>query len=52
LDVVNLSIDVVRAPPIELWPNLASRIAAPADVQELLLTPLTGLRESGASEQA
>jgi hypothetical protein len=52
LHVVNLNIDLVRAPPIELWPNLASRVAAPADVQELLLTPLTGLQESGASEEA
>jgi predicted nucleotidyltransferase len=37
LQVVALSADLVRAPPLELWPELIRRVELPADVEELVI---------------
>ncbi len=37
---VKLERSLVAAPPIELWPALQTRVAVPADVETLLLSPL------------
>jgi hypothetical protein len=48
LHVVNLNMDMVRLPPVELWPRLVSRVDLPQDVQDGLLTPLAASQEHGA----
>jgi hypothetical protein len=40
LQVVTLSPLLIAAPPIDLWPRTARRIAVPADTEELLLAEL------------
>ena len=42
LDIVTLKPDLVRAPPLELWPNVVRRCRPPDDVERLLLAPLEG----------
>ena len=34
LQVVTLSADLVRTPPLELWPEVIRRVELPADVEE------------------
>lgn len=41
LDIVCLDSELVREPPIELWPRIISRVQVPGDVDEHLLRPLT-----------
>jgi len=40
LQVVTLTSELIAAPPIILWPNIARHTTVPADVEELLLTEL------------
>ncbi len=40
LHLVTLSKDLLAAPPFELWPKVTRRLAAPEDLEELLLTKL------------
>lgn len=40
LDVVTLSKDLLELPPFELWPKVVRTLAAPPDVEEILLTKL------------
>jgi hypothetical protein len=40
LEVLTLSPALISAPPIELWPHMIARDAAPADVEELVLAKL------------
>jgi hypothetical protein len=40
LRAITLQPALIQAPPIELWPEVVTRVAAPADVQELLLKPI------------
>ena len=42
LDAIKLQPALIQAPPIELWPAVVTRVAAPADVEELLLKPIRG----------
>jgi len=48
LDSVRLQANVVKEPPIELWPALLARVQAPHDVEEHLLAPLRGLSDRPA----
>ena len=41
LQVVNLVPALIAQPPIDLWPQVARRVALPADVEQVLLEPLT-----------
>jgi predicted nucleotidyltransferase len=40
LEAVRLEADLVREPPIELWPEAVRRTAVPPDVETILLGPL------------
>jgi len=40
LQIVTLSPLLIAAPPIDLWPRIARRVAVPADTEELLLAEL------------
>jgi predicted nucleotidyltransferase len=40
LRTIKLGLDLISKPPIELWPVVQARVATPADVETLLLTPL------------
>ena len=40
LQVVRLADDLVRTPPIELWPAVVARVPVPQDVERELLEPL------------
>lgn len=40
LHIVTLSKDLLSSPPIELWPKVVRRLAAPKDLEEILLTKL------------
>ena len=40
LFVVTLSKELLASPPIELWPKVIRRLAAPDDLEEILLTKL------------
>jgi len=40
LETICLSKDVIMAPPIELWPQVVARVAAPEDLEQALLGPL------------
>jgi len=40
LDAIRLPPSLVAAPPIELWPQVVTRVPAPADVESGLLSPL------------
>ena len=40
LHLVTLSKDLLASPPIELWPKVVRRIAAPEDLEEILLAKL------------
>ena len=40
LRAITLQPVLIQAPPIELWPAVVARLAAPADVEELLLKPI------------
>ncbi len=40
LKTVRLSDDLIAAPPIELWPQIVTRVRIPEDVEHLLLAPL------------
>jgi hypothetical protein len=42
LQTVRLEEDLVRAPPIELWPTIVARVSVPEDVEQELLQPLRG----------
>ena len=37
---IKLEPALIQAPPIELWPSVVTRVAAPADVDALLLKPI------------
>jgi len=51
LRCIRLQPALIQAPPIELWPAVVARVAAPADVEELLLKPLrTGLQNPSHSQ--
>lgn len=41
LQVLNLAPALIAQPPIDLWPQVARRVAVPADVEQVLLEPLT-----------
>ena len=45
LDVVDLSPELLATPPLEVYPALVARVAIPADVERLLLSPLRSLAE-------
>jgi hypothetical protein len=40
LHLVTLTRDLLASPPIELWPKVVRRIAAPEDLEEILLAKL------------
>jgi hypothetical protein len=40
LRAIKLQPAPILAPPSELWPAVLARVAAPADVEELLLKPI------------
>jgi hypothetical protein len=40
LQSITLDKTLIASPPVELWPRIVTRIAVPADVEELLLQPL------------
>jgi len=40
LDVVNLSPELVIAPPLEVFPEIVARVPIPSDVERLLIAPL------------
>jgi hypothetical protein len=40
LRAIELQPEIIQAPPIELWPAVIARVAAPAGVEELLLKPI------------
>ena len=40
LKAITLQPALIQAPPIELWPQVVTRVAVPADVEELLLKPI------------
>jgi hypothetical protein len=42
---------LIQAPPIELWPAVVTRVAAPADVEELLLKPMRAGIQSEVHQQ-
>ena len=50
LDVVTLKPELVRAPPLELWPNVVRRYRPPEDVERLLLAPLEGKGDKSGPE--
>ncbi len=47
LDVVNLSPELVVAPPLEVFPEIVARVPIPSDVERLLVAPI---RQSGAAD--
>jgi hypothetical protein len=49
-DLQSITLDraLVAAPPVELWPEIVSRVAVPPDMEELLLQPLR--KETGTSD--
>jgi hypothetical protein len=40
LHIVTLPRELIASPPVELWPQIHRRSPVPADVEELLLSPL------------
>ena len=50
LQAIKLQPALIEAPPIELWPVVVARVAAPADVEELLLKPIQAGMQSTAHE--
>jgi hypothetical protein len=40
LSAIRLPSSLIKAPPIELWPQIVTRAAVPPDVESILLTPL------------
>jgi hypothetical protein len=42
LETIRLEEDLVRAPPIKLWPQIVCRVPVPEDVEGELLLPLRG----------
>jgi hypothetical protein len=40
LQAIKLKASLIQSPPIELWPQVLSRVATPTDVEQLLLTPI------------
>jgi hypothetical protein len=49
---VNLGHAVVHSPPVELWPYPHSRVTAPADIEQFLLSELradTSVTHRGAA---
>ncbi len=40
LETIRLSRELIAAPPIELWPQVIARMAAPEDLEQALLAPL------------
>lgn len=40
LQVVTLSEELIKAPPIDLWPRIVARLPVPADTEAVLLTAL------------
>jgi hypothetical protein len=40
LKAVTLPKSLIKAPPIELWPQVVARVAVPADIEQGLLEPL------------
>jgi predicted nucleotidyltransferase len=40
LETIRLSRELIAAPPIELWPQVVTRVAAPEDLEQALLVPL------------
>ena len=41
LQVVSLAPTLIVSPPIDLWPQMVRRVVVPADVERVLLAPLT-----------
>jgi hypothetical protein len=50
LQAIKLQPALIEAPPIELWPVVVARVAAPADVEELLLKPIQAGMQTTAHE--
>jgi predicted nucleotidyltransferase len=50
LQAIKLQPTLIHAPPIELWPAVVTRVAAPTDVEELLLKPIREGLQSAASQ--
>jgi len=42
LNVIYLAKSLVAEPPIELWPNIVTRVPVPEDVQAAVIAPLQG----------
>jgi hypothetical protein len=40
LDDVTLNASLIKAPPLELWPKIVSRVELPGDVEKHLLDPI------------
>jgi hypothetical protein len=40
LEAIRLAKDLIAAPPIELWPQVVTRVPEPEDLEQVLLTPL------------
>jgi hypothetical protein len=40
LETIRLAKELIAAPPIELWPQIAARISTPTDVEQGLIAPL------------
>jgi hypothetical protein len=40
LDILTLSVDLIAAPPVELWPRVIKRLPVPEDTEALLLAVL------------
>ncbi len=51
--VIRLKEELIMAPPVDLWPDVISRVEAPQDVEMLLLQPLRAalLRDTKASNE-
>jgi hypothetical protein len=42
LHLIRLSKELIAQPPIELWPAVVSRVAVPADLEEIVIRRLGG----------
>jgi hypothetical protein len=43
LEAICLAKDLIAAPPLELWPEIATRVPIPGDVERALIMPLRDL---------
>jgi hypothetical protein len=52
LNVVTLANEIVRHPPVDLWPEIVPRMALPKDVEDIVLAPLRSTLNGNADEES